>query len=60
MEGIQFSNFFFKKTESHFGHFYRDNFDIFKIYEGAGKGYWYAERISPTTNNNNKSIVGVQ
>jgi len=31
--------FFWKKTEGHFGHFYRNNFDIFKTYGGAGRGY---------------------
>jgi len=36
MEGIRFSNFKKKKIEGHFGHFYRDNFDIFKTYRGAG------------------------
>jgi len=45
MGGIRFSIFLKKKTEGPFGHFYRDNFDIFKTYGGAGRGYWGAERI---------------
>jgi len=49
MEGIRFSNLK-KKIEGHFDHFYRDNFDIFKTYGGAGREYWGAERICPRSN----------
>ena len=37
--------FLFQKTEDLFNHFHKNNFDIFKIYRGAGRGYWSAERI---------------
>jgi len=47
-------NIFLKKTEDLFGHFYRNNFDIFKTYESVRQGYWSAERICQLCLNKDK------
>jgi len=39
MLSIWLSIFFFKKIEGPFDYFYKDNLDILKTYEGAGRGY---------------------
>jgi len=45
MWGACSSVFFFKKIEGHFGHFFKNNFNILKTYEGVEGGYWDGERI---------------